>query len=349
MPALEGYDLVMLGILAVAAVIGFFKGFVWQLAWIVGIAVSGFIAIRFGGAVAPYFGQQPPWNRLVAMLALYAASSVGVGFFFKLVAGLIDKVHLSSFDHQLGLVFGAAKGLLMCIVVTFFAVTLAPDYRPQIVGSRSGRIMADLIVRADALLPPDIHELVEPFIRQFEEKLGSPAGGSGQGTDPVAIPGGGSGATSPLAALWQGVTSAAAWGGVEESAASGGAVAPAAGAVVAMPQPEASIAAGTPPAARVAGGYPMPMAPPAANPAETGGSLFASGGPVPTASAGAGGLTPQSFPLPQPAALQPGAYPPPPAAALMPAAAPIGFAAGPPGVAPPRPFPAGAQTPLPRQ
>jgi membrane protein required for colicin V production len=342
----------MLGILAVAAVIGFFKGFVWQLAWIVGIVVSGFVAIRFGGVVAPYFGQQPPWNRLVAMLALYAASSVGVGFFFKLVAGLIDKVHLSSFDHQLGLVFGAAKGLLMCIVVTFFAVTLAPDYRPQIVGSRSGRIMADLIVRADSLLPPDIHELVEPFIRQFEEKLGSPAGAVGQGADPVAVSGSGSGEKSPLAALWQGVTSAAAWGGVDEPAASVGASAPAAAAVAAVPRPEMAPPAGLPPAARVAGGYPLSTAPPVDSPAGPGGSSFGQGGPGPIPPSGAGGQPPQSSPF-QPAALQPGMSPPsppaamPPAAPVMPSAPPFGSAAGLPGMAPPGPFPAGSQTPLP--
>ena len=35
--AVEGYDLVMLGILAVAALLGYFKGMVWQLAWIAGI------------------------------------------------------------------------------------------------------------------------------------------------------------------------------------------------------------------------------------------------------------------------------------------------------------------------
>ena len=38
--ALEGYDLVMLGILAGAALLGYFKGMVWQLAWIAGIGAD---------------------------------------------------------------------------------------------------------------------------------------------------------------------------------------------------------------------------------------------------------------------------------------------------------------------
>ena len=69
--ALEGYDLVMLGILAGAALLGYFKGMVWQLAWIAGIVASSYVAFRFGSVVAPFFGTQAPWNRFAAMLAIY--------------------------------------------------------------------------------------------------------------------------------------------------------------------------------------------------------------------------------------------------------------------------------------
>lgn len=55
--AIEGYDLVMLGILAAAAMLGYFKGIVWQLAWIAGIAASAAVALRFGGPLAPLSGN----------------------------------------------------------------------------------------------------------------------------------------------------------------------------------------------------------------------------------------------------------------------------------------------------
>jgi membrane protein required for colicin V production len=166
--AIEGYDLVMIGILLFAAVLGYFKGIVWQLAWIAGIVVSSFVALRFGPEVEGYFGQQPPWNRLIAMLALYAGTSVVVWLVFRIVSRAIDAIHLSSFDHQLGLLFGAAKGVLLCMVLTFFAVTLAPAYREQIVTSRSGQLVADLLAKADAYLPPDLHDTVAPYLDRFE-------------------------------------------------------------------------------------------------------------------------------------------------------------------------------------
>jgi len=113
--ALEGYDLVMLGILAVAALLGYFKGMVWQLAWIAGIVASSFVSLRFSSQVAPFFGQQAPWNRFTAMLALYAATSLVVWLVFRVISGAINAIHLSAFDHQLGLLLGLAKGALLCI------------------------------------------------------------------------------------------------------------------------------------------------------------------------------------------------------------------------------------------
>jgi membrane protein required for colicin V production len=257
--ALEGYDLMMLGILAAAAVLGYFKGFVWQVAWIAGIAASAFVAIRFAGTVAPFVGQQPPWNRLLAMLLIYMATSMVVWLLFRVVSGAIDAVHLSAFDHQLGLLFGLAKGALLCVVITFFAVTLAPGFRGQILGSHSGRIVADLITRADEYLPPDIVETVEPFVKQFEDRLRD--GGAAAG---------GAAAPSPLAAIWEGVSSAAAWTGGQ----GGGAPQPAAAAppwneprmaqqppAFAPPPPAGPLPAGAPPASGFTSGFAPPPQP----------------------------------------------------------------------------------------
>ena len=146
--AIEGYDLVMLGILAAAAVLGYFKGIVWQIAWIAGIAASSFLALRFSGQLAPYVGQQAPWNRLIAMLAISVGTSLAVWLVFRVISGAINAIHLSAFDHQLGLLLGLAKGGLMCIVVTFFAVTLAPAPRCS-VSWRSRSICT----RTSAVLP----------------------------------------------------------------------------------------------------------------------------------------------------------------------------------------------------
>lgn len=290
MTAIEGYDLVMIGILAAAAVLGYFKGIVWQLAWIAGIAVSSFVAIRFSVEAAPYFGEHEPWNRLLAMLALYAGTSVAVWLLFRLVSKAIDAIHLSSFDHQLGLVFGAAKGLLLCMVVTFFAVTLAPDYREQIVTSRSGRLVADVLAKAEAYLPPDVHETVAPYLDRFEQQINNPANVQ----RPLATDA--STAESPLTSVWKGVQSVAAWAGVEGTDAQPAVVTEQGG------QP-ATQAGGPLPEGSSWFAPPRPQPPAAASPygqatAASGQPATAYGQPAPT----------QTPPPQQPAAVAPGGY-----------------------------------------
>ncbi len=257
--AIEGYDLVMLGILAAAAVLGYFKGVLWQLAWIGGIAASAVVAIRFGGPLAPFFGSQAPWNKLIAMLALYVATSLAVWLVFGVVSGIIKTVQLSAFDHQMGLLLGAAKGALLCVVVTFFAVMLAPGYRDQIVGSRSGRFVAELIVRADQFLPPDVIARVKPFVDRFQDELGRP---------PAA---GATSVASPAESMWNGVGSTSAWTGGEQ------------GGAVGQPAP-------TQPAAGPSTGWqPLPPGHPATQPAQPGQPATSGFGqqPVPPAAPGA--------------------------------------------------------------
>jgi len=214
--SIENYDIVMIGLLATAALLGYFKGLVWQIAWIAGICLSGYVALRFSGQVAPLTGQQAPWDRLLAMLALYVGTSLAVWVGFRVVSTAIDAVQLGAFDHQLGLVFGLAKGGLICIVVTFFAVTMVPGYRGQITGSQSGQLVAKLIGEADRYLPPDVHETINPFLEQFHEKFD--AGGRPATAAAAGLAGQG-GEAEPEAASWQavldGVTSVAAWAGVK--------------------------------------------------------------------------------------------------------------------------------------
>jgi membrane protein required for colicin V production len=85
---------------------------------------------------------------------------------------LIDKVKLEAFDKQLGAMFGFAKGVLLCIAVTFFAVTLLPPTQgEQIVGSQSGQYIVAFLQKADAVVPPELHQVIDPYLNRVQERL----------------------------------------------------------------------------------------------------------------------------------------------------------------------------------
>ena len=101
------------------------RGLATGFAGLAGGQLSGG-AVRWSESIAHYFGEPPtPWNRFVAMLVLYAGSSLVIWSLFRLVSNWINRVQLKDFDHQLGGVLGAAKGVLWCVVITFFAITLS--------------------------------------------------------------------------------------------------------------------------------------------------------------------------------------------------------------------------------
>jgi len=169
---MQTYDLLMLLVLVATTLFGFWKGMAWQIASLASLVLSYFAALRFSAQLAPVFGDHAPWNRFVAMLAIYIATSFAIWTIFRLVSGAIDKVKLEAFDRQIGALFGLAKGVLLCVAITFFAVTLLPPTQGEaIVASQSGRYIVAILDKTHAVVPPEIHDVIDPYLDKIEQRL----------------------------------------------------------------------------------------------------------------------------------------------------------------------------------
>lgn len=171
---IQPFDIVMLIVLAGATLFGVWKGMAWQVASLASVLVSAGVAVHSSAAAAPYFPGQDPWNRFIAMLVLYAVTAAAIWIVFRLVSGVIDRVKLKEFDRQLGATFGLAKGVLYCVVITFFAVTLAEPTRQLVLDSRSGDLIARGIRNANPILPEDIRTYLGKYIDELDAKLHAP-------------------------------------------------------------------------------------------------------------------------------------------------------------------------------
>ncbi|HEX3998287.1 MAG TPA: CvpA family protein [Pirellulales bacterium] len=169
------YDLLMLLVLGANLALGVWKGMAWQVASIASLVLSYFMALRYSATLAPMLGVEAPLNRFVAMFALYLASSLFVWLCFRAVSGFIDRLRLKEFDHQVGAFFGAAKGVLWCVGITFFALSLLPGTRDQVLQSHSGHYIALLLNHADRVMPTEIHQVLDPYLNQLQTEL-APAG-----------------------------------------------------------------------------------------------------------------------------------------------------------------------------
>jgi membrane protein required for colicin V production len=171
---LQPYDILMLAVLAATVLFGVWKGMAWQVASLASVLVSGAVAVHSSPLLAPWFGKQEPWNRLIAMLVLYVATAAAIWIVFRLVSGIINRVRLKEFDRQLGALFGLVKGALYCIIITFFAVTLSEPARQSVLESHSGDLIARGIQRANPVLPEDIRNYLGKYIDELDAKLHAP-------------------------------------------------------------------------------------------------------------------------------------------------------------------------------
>jgi membrane protein required for colicin V production len=166
------YDLIMITVLLAAMIFGAWKGFVWQLASLASLVVSYFVALRFSGDLAPYLSGKEPLNRFMAMLLIYVGCGLIIWILFRMLSGLIDRVKLKEFDRQMGALTGLAKGGLLCVAITFFAVSLSGDnFRQSILESHSGRYIGHFIERIDSIMPKGINEVVHPILERLDAEL----------------------------------------------------------------------------------------------------------------------------------------------------------------------------------
>jgi membrane protein required for colicin V production len=172
---MQAYDLLMLIVLALAIVWGAWKGLAWQVASIASIGLSYIVALRFRLPLAGVINASPPWNIFLSMLILFLGTGLVVWVGFNLVSEFIERVKLKEFDRQLGALFGAAKGVLLCVLITLFSVALLGDQQRQaICNSKSGYYIAVLLDRADIVIPHELHDVLAPYLDRLDKTIPHP-------------------------------------------------------------------------------------------------------------------------------------------------------------------------------
>ena len=166
------YDYLMLAILAGAILWGLYKGMAWQVASFASLVASYFVSMQLREQVATALGLKPPWGNLAAMLGLYLATSLVIWVVFSLINKTLTSFALKDWDRQVGAGLGLVKGILLCIIVTMFAVAMTKDEsRQAIVQSKSGYYITSLIHNLQGIMPAEVSQVVGPFIERYDQRI----------------------------------------------------------------------------------------------------------------------------------------------------------------------------------
>ncbi len=162
------YDVLVLAILGYTTIRGAMKGAVWQLAAIAGLVVCLVFAESISAAAGPYVKLDPPMNHWVVMIGAYLIFTFVAFALARMLNDWIEKVKFGEFNQHLGALLGFAKGVLMCLVLTFFIVTVSEDAREMLRHSHSGHAAAIIMDRLHPVMPEKLRDALEQYIHQLD-------------------------------------------------------------------------------------------------------------------------------------------------------------------------------------
>jgi len=117
-------DLVIIAIIALSALISLIRGFVKESISLVTWVVAGVLALRYYAPMAELlepFINNPSLRQWVGGGILFISTLVVGAIVNWIVSQLVSKTGLSGTDKALGVVFGAARGVLIVTMVVLLA------------------------------------------------------------------------------------------------------------------------------------------------------------------------------------------------------------------------------------
>lgn len=117
-------DIIIVGVIALSALISLIRGFVKESISLISWIVAGIVAFRYFSPMAdllePFVAS--PTVRGIAGFALLFISTLVIGAIVNFIMSqLVSKTGLSGTDKALGVVFGGARGVLIVTMIVLLA------------------------------------------------------------------------------------------------------------------------------------------------------------------------------------------------------------------------------------
>lgn len=189
MHVIESYnliDLFVLGTLAIAAILGIWKGFVRSLAALASLVLGVVLALKYYRSVEPYLGKisslDPHISMILSMVIIFIVVQGLFVLLRRILDALLNLTRLGWLDRVLGAAMGLAGGGLVAVAVCEALLLGIPEW-PVVKESRLAKPVDDLARRSMQYAPRSWTDQMQAFVDQWKGMQGisatQPTGGHG--------------------------------------------------------------------------------------------------------------------------------------------------------------------------
>lgn len=170
-------DYIFIGVVIFSVVISFFRGFLREAISLCTWFLAFIVTLKFAPDVSPYFHSFISHDKtryIAAAIALFILVMIVGMIVNKFVHVLVVTSGLGLVDKLLGVLFGAARGVLL-IVILLLVINASPyDDATWLKGSQLAPHFGGIIQRLDQWIPKEAHHAFR-WIQQYVTNTVSPS------------------------------------------------------------------------------------------------------------------------------------------------------------------------------
>ncbi|MDL2404501.1 CvpA family protein [Rhizobium calliandrae] len=191
------FDGIVIGVILFSAVLAMVRGFSREILSIVSWGGSAVAAYYLYSLLVPYAMHYTADTRIATVASaavIFLIALIVISFITIRIADFIIDSRIGALDRTLGFLFGAARGLLlMVVVVAFWNWLVAPPARPDWVNNAKSKPFLDSLVEKlksalpeniQAMLPAEILNKIAPNQQQQQSQPQDGDNGSTNDTAP---------------------------------------------------------------------------------------------------------------------------------------------------------------------
>lgn len=155
---MTGFDIAVIAVIVLSALLGWWRGFMYELFSLIGWGVAYVVAVTFSAQLIPYIPEAvgPAGMRAsVAFAALFIVTLIVASISAWLMAKLAKFAGLAGMDGKFGAMFGMLRGVLVVLALVWVGGLTDLPKEPWWQQAWSSEHLMDAALYAKSYVPED--------------------------------------------------------------------------------------------------------------------------------------------------------------------------------------------------